>query len=334
MVKNPEKPAGPNAGRILNLREELRITDAGGEFFLRYPHVLKTGPDGSIYVLDRDQLLRLDGRGRFLGNFFKKGQGPGELNSVSNIEPIGNLLLVHSYDPGKLVWFDAQGKAVKEVSLAAAGGRMDYLFHGTGESYFFKRGVPSEVGKAVPVDLPYSLVSISDDGSRTHELGTFSTKAIYIGGAMTWDGLLTAVMKGRYFFVGSVNPYSIKAFDCREERLLRIFSRPYRRVPRPKGSSGAAIISRDGKRFQMPGSEFLDDIAAIFVVGDALWVQTSTKDPEKGILFDVFNVEGQYVDAFYLKTAGRPLAVEGDAVFIVERTPEESIEIAKYRIAR
>ena len=84
----------------------------------------------------------------------------------------------------------------------------------------------------------------------------------------------------------------------------------------------------------MPGSEFLEDISAVFAVGDVLWVQTSTKDPDRGILFDVFNVEGRYVDAFYLKTAGRPLAVEGDTVFIVERTPEETIEIAKYRIVR
>ena len=41
-----------------------------------------------------------------------------------------------------------------------------------------------------------------------------------------------------------------------------------------------------------------------------------------------------YVDAFYLQTAGRPLAVEGDAVFIVERTPDETVEIVKYRIVR
>jgi hypothetical protein len=84
----------------------------------------------------------------------------------------------------------------------------------------------------------------------------------------------------------------------------------------------------------MPGSEYLEDIVALFVAGEALWVQTSTKEPSKGILFDVYDLEGRYVDAFYLKTAGRPLAVEGNAFFIVEKTPEETIEIAKYRIIR
>ncbi len=162
IIKNPDKPANPNAGRILNLREELRITDAGGEFFLQYPSIPKTGPDGSIYVRDRDELLQFDAKGRFRHNFFKKGQGPGELNDVSNFDPAGDLLLVHSNDPGKLVWFDEKGKAVREVSLAAAGGRMDLVFHAADHSYFFKHGFPSERGKATPVDLPYSLLVISD----------------------------------------------------------------------------------------------------------------------------------------------------------------------------
>lgn len=334
IVKNPEKPASPNAGRVLNLREELRITDAGGEFFLRYPSILKSGLDGSIYVRDRDELLQFDTKGRFRRNFFKKGQGPGELNDVSNFDPAGDLLLVHSNDPGKIVWFDETGRAVREVSLAAASGRMDHVFHATDRSYFFKHGFPSERGKAAPVDLPYSLLVISDDGKQARELSTFLTKAIFIGGAMTWDGLLTAVMKERYFVVAYGNPYLVQIFDCRERRLLRTFSKPYKRVPRPKGNSGASITSPDGRKFQLPGSEYLEDIAALFVAGDALWVQTSTKDPNRGILFDVFNIEGQYVDAFYLKTAGRPLAVEDDAVFIVEKTPDETLEIAKYRIVR
>jgi hypothetical protein len=332
-VKNPDKPSSPNAGRVLGLKEELRITDAGGEYFLRSPRFIKTAPNGQIYIYDRDELLQLDPRGRFLRNLYKKGQGPGELNYISNFEPVGELLLVHSNSPAKLVWFDAQGNVVKEISLAAEGGRLDLLFRSGGRSYFFKQGVPISSGKTTPSDLPFSLWSISDDGSRSREVTTFLTKVIAFGGAFMWDGLQTAVVNDRYLFVGYANPYAIKVYDLKEERLLRSFSRPYKRLPSPKESRGA-IISKDGRRFEMPGSEYLDDIAALFAVGDALWVRTSTMDPEKGILFDVYNVEGRYTDAFYLKTAGRPLAVEGDAVFIVEKTPDETIEIAKYRIVR
>ncbi|MBC7361741.1 MAG: hypothetical protein H5U06_05590 [Candidatus Aminicenantes bacterium] len=36
-------------------------------------------------------------------------------------------------------------------------------------------------------------------------------------------------------------------------------------------------------------------------VGDLIWVITSTAEPGKGVLVDVFNGEGKYVDCFYLK---------------------------------
>lgn len=49
IVKNPDKPAAPKSGRILSLREELRISDEDGEFLLQYPRPSKTVPDDSIY---------------------------------------------------------------------------------------------------------------------------------------------------------------------------------------------------------------------------------------------------------------------------------------------
>ncbi len=333
IVKNPDKPANANAGRVLTLKEELRISDAGGGFYLQYPRIIKMAPSGSIFICDREELIQFDAQGRFQRNLYKKGQGPGELNYVSNIEPVGDLLLVHSNDPGKLVWFDSGGKAVEEISLATEG-RLYFRFHSRGQSYLFKQGIPDSSGKPIPTDLPFSLWSISDDGSRRREVTTFLTKVIAIQGAFMWDELLTAIVNDRYLFVGYTNPYSIKVYDLREGRLLRNFSRPYKRVPRPKDTRASAIISRDGRRYEMPGSEYLEDVAAVFAVGDELWVQTSTKDPKKGILFDVYNVEGRYVDAFYLKTAGRVMAIESNAVFTLEKTPDETLEIAKYRIVR
>ena len=55
IVKNPDKPANPKSGRILSLRQELRITDEGGEFFLRYPGILKTG--GRLLAVQGDALF-------------------------------------------------------------------------------------------------------------------------------------------------------------------------------------------------------------------------------------------------------------------------------------
>lgn len=333
IVKNPDKPANPKSGRILNLREELRITDEGGPFFLEFPRRLKTGPEGSIYIYDHDQLIQLDARGHFVRNYYKKGQGPGELNAVSNFDFVDRLLLVHSNNPGKLVWFDGQGQPVREVSLSGMGGRMDFVFLKGETLYFFKMGRLEPNEKAMPVDLPHSLLAVSSEGKERGELTVFPTRALAIGGAMMWEDLMSVVMDGRFVFVSHSNSYSIKVFDCQTRRVLREFYRPYQRVPRPKGSRGAAIFSADGTKYELPGSGFLRDIAAMFVVQDTLWIQTSTKDPEKGYLFDVFDLGGRYLDMFFLKKDGRLLAVEGDALYIVETTSEGTAEVVKYRVA-
>jgi hypothetical protein len=332
IIKNPAKPVSPKAGRILNLRPEFRITDAAGEFFLQYPSLLKVGPDGSIYFLDRDELIRLDSKGRFLRNLYKKGQGPGELNHVSGFECIGDQLLVHSNDPSKLVWFDSRGNAVREVSLQEAG-RLEFLFHAGGTSYFFKRGqiVPAS-SKTVPVDVPHALLAVSDDGRRVQELTAFPVRTLIVGGAMLWDSIQASVLSNRFIFVTHSNPYSVKVFDCETQRLLRTFSRPYKRVTRPRELRSAAIISPDGTKYEMPGSEYLNDISAMFIANDRLWLQTSTKDQDKGYLFDVFDLDGRYIDNFYLGAPGRLMAVFGDAVFMAEKTTGETIEIVKYLI--
>jgi len=69
--ENPSKPVARNAGRILKLKESVRIEDVGGEYFYRYPRILKMAPDGSllgvcgddIFVLEKnaDETLRIAG---------------------------------------------------------------------------------------------------------------------------------------------------------------------------------------------------------------------------------------------------------------------------------
>lgn len=67
---------------------------------------------------------------------------------------------------------------------------------------------------------------------------------------------------------------------------------------------------------------------------------TSTFHKEKGLLVDVFDKEGKYLDNFYLPIPGAkkndwiyaPMAVSGDYLFVIERTEEELFYVAKYEI--
>ena len=72
--------------------------------------------------------------------------------------------------------------------------------------------------------------------------------------------------------------------------------------------------------------------------GDRILVQTTTIDRNKGVLFDVFDSEGRYIDAFYLKSSEKNLesreiykkfTFSRDFVFISETTDEGYIVIKK-----
>jgi hypothetical protein len=331
-IKNPEKPLNGRAGRVLKLQEELRITDESGEFFFQYPREIKMAPDGTYFFYDREQLIQLDKEGRFMRNFYRKGQGPGELNYVSNFIVQKDTLIVHNNSPNKVVWFDFRGELVKERSLQTMGSRADLQFCYDGKFYLLKRGAPSRTEKPEVLDVPYFLVEFSEKSNEMKELISFPLKALVLGGSWASGcSVLSVPYQDRYLFLSHTQEYSVNLFDCESHDLLRSFNRSYKRIKRPKGSGGAAIII-DGKRHEPPGSEYLNDIVGLFMYKDRLWAQTSQKDEKKGYLIDVFDFDGQYVDCFYLPTDGRLMGTHGDSIFIREQDPEELIQIVKYKV--
>jgi len=330
IVVNPERPLNLKAGRVLQLKEELRITDDGGQFFLRFPRIGKVAPDNSLFFLDFDSLVHLDAKDRYLGNYFKKGQGPGEFNYVSNFDIAQDHLIVHSNSPGKIVWFDFQGKIVKEISLTEMP-RLSFLFFAHGVYHFFKYGVPETSEKLEVINFPQVLIAADEDGREVRELITFPNRGFRIGGVMVMQELLFTSCQHRHLFVSHTREYCLKMVDCQEGRLLRVFQRKYKRVKPPKDHREAAIVI-GAKRYEAPGSEYLGDVNDLFVFKDVLWVVTSTKDEKKGVLVDVYDFMGRYIDAFFLKFNVSLIGTHGDSILVREKGPDDLIQIVKYRV--
>jgi len=119
VIENPFKPRAKNAGRVVVPVEVLSINDEGtGEYYFKALFGLTTGPDGSIVVRDRDQLLHFDANGKFLWNYFKKGQGPGEMQSAIAWFQTDRDIVVQAYPP-KFLWFDLKGNLEREMPLSA-----------------------------------------------------------------------------------------------------------------------------------------------------------------------------------------------------------------------
>jgi hypothetical protein len=333
LIENSDKPLNPDAGRILKLEEELRITDEGGEFFFQYPNNVKIAPDGSIFLQDRELLLRLDGNGKYIHNYYKKGEGPGELQFVRDYAFQDGKLVVINSNPIKIVTFDFNGEFVDDVTIRQAFLFFRFLFLKDGRIYFFRNERPEAGDKPGVLDAPYALISMDMNGQDLQEHLTLPYQIFDAGGARMGLGRLTTVSyKSKFLFIANTEEYLVKLFDVESAAMLRSFNRDYRRVKPPKDYRWGGVYGSDGKRMGPPPPEYLFDVSSMDIVNDLLWVHTSTKDEDQGFLIDVFDFDGTFVDSFYLNTYSGIVGAQENSIFIKEADEDELVSIVKYKI--
>jgi len=348
----PSRPKNPNAGRIRTLTPVLTITDEAGPFYFKSPSKPKFGPDGSIYVLDENQLLRFDALGRFVRNYFRPGQGPGELQSVSGYAATGTHLIVHNASPGKIVRLDLEGKLVSDKAVSSPGGFL-VLVHADDETAVFLKRIPPNIaemkGMDGILDSFHRILSIPVEGGPEKDLGAFPARWYFQkgkeGGAAfgPMDKILMTPRGGKALAVSGTEEYAVKILDLETGTVIRTFSRAYPRMKTPpedrNGISGGAMI--DGKVVKIPPAKYAADIANLLSSGMELWVETSTIAEGKGTLIDVFDPDGAWTDSFYLPLPDPPrrhllqpyhMDVRGDDLIAVEKTQEETYVLRKYRI--
>ncbi len=102
------------AGRVLKLYEVQRIEDAQADYYLKSPRDIQIAPDGSLFVVDEDQLLKFDVNGQFIKNLYKKGQGPGELEGISDLIISDDALIILQGQPNKLMLISHDGEFIRE----------------------------------------------------------------------------------------------------------------------------------------------------------------------------------------------------------------------------
>jgi hypothetical protein len=102
------------AGRVLKLQEVQRIEDAQADYYLKSPRDIQIAPDGSLFVVDEDQFLKFDANGQFVKNLYKKGQGPGELEGISDFIISDDALIILQGQPNKVMLMSHDGEFIRE----------------------------------------------------------------------------------------------------------------------------------------------------------------------------------------------------------------------------
>jgi hypothetical protein len=336
---------GKNAGRVVELKEVWRIDDTGADYYFKYPRNLKIAPDGSLFYADQDQLLQFDPNGKFLRNYFKKGQGPGEMQEIGNYFFSEKAIIIQDWRLQKILWFNFNGELMKDFKIYKLPiFAWLHLFYND-NYYFFGHRIPSTNGKPSVIDVPNDLISATEKGEEIETLISFPVEsfAISSGGASAVypiAELITIPYREKYLVISHTQDYLLKIYDVQSKKIIRSFRRKYERVKVPEGSRVGGVIRFLGKMYTAP-RKYFNDITKLLECNDLIWAMTSTADKDKGVLIDVYNFEDRYQDNFYLKFPGKidpifigylPMAVSGDDLFMVAKNEDETYSIKKYKV--
>ncbi len=321
VVANPALPLHKDPGRILKVREKLRIRDTGDTFYFEFPAAPQIGPDGSIFFMDRDQLLKFSPDGTFLANLIKPGQGPGEIERQGGYFVEGDSVYVADNAVKKVVHMALDGRFLDERRLK------DYCDTMT-RDWFVGLLVDMPRVQGVLADATYRYVCASKpDGDirKTHAFpGKFFIKPPVF---FAWDRAHQVADAGRnLLFVSLSRDYAIKVLDLNEGRVIRSFSRDYPSVPYVVRPQDKAVFAQAG----LPNPDHADDILELFHTGASLWVLTSTADEHKGSLFDVFSPDGDFLDSFFVSVKGEIFGVLGRTIFVKETAEDGTITVVLY----
>jgi hypothetical protein len=335
IIENPKRPLSKNAGRTLKLVEELRITDKPGIFYFRSPDDLKITKDGHIYISDPNgnNFIKFSPNGQFLKNLYKKGEGPGEIQDFFGYALSLNHIYICDYVKRKIIVIDHEGKLLSEFKLETELYNSGFLGIYKDWLVFMKDVWPPGIDRKTSrlYEIKRKVIRLSKDGKTSEENNIFSNKIFLIasslgGGAMPWDPFDSVLDDNSgYLYVSCTREYMIHIFDLNKGEAIRSFKRKYKRVRHEMSQREENFI----KKYNSPRKKYKMDIERLHLYKGLLWVETSTKDEKRGIMIDVFNSKGQFLDNFYLALDGNLMSVQDKFLFVLKSDKEGNYIIKK-----
>jgi hypothetical protein len=121
IVKNPKEPIFYDT--VLELVDDLTLegSEEDQEQMFQNINTLDVDEEGNMYILDEQagNIKVFDSDGRFVKNIGRKGQGPGEFGlPISLMLTPDHNIVVNEMGQRKLLFFDREGKYLKQLSLA------------------------------------------------------------------------------------------------------------------------------------------------------------------------------------------------------------------------
>lgn len=337
VINNPDRPKNRKASRAIQLEEILRFQDDGKNLVLRNPQQLVQLKDGSLIFFDYPHVYKVDNQGRLVFKVPRQGQGPGESQHPNAYIIEENRVRLYSWVPPKVLEYDLSGKFLKEFKTPYHG---PFDFMGTigGRLYAIRDEIrfSDAIRQEGIVNTPYRLYEVSPDFQSLRRIHDIAMEHYIKNARWVKRAMFTAIPYRHFLFYVHSADYRIEKYDLGDEKVERIFSRAYSPPPSKEEENIRDPYERYPRSFRPPPQpEFA--IQRLQVFRDTLWVKTSAEmDGGSRWQIDVFDLNGNYIDCFYLcfpenqKLHWSLFTVTDEGVIFV---PEEDLETGLVSIA-
>lgn len=341
IVNNPDRPKSKNAGRTVILEEVMRIRDDGKNIVFRNPRYFSLLNDGSIFFVDSPYIYKYSKDGQFIFQALKQGQGPGECYGGVYFF-MGDRMRVQAWNPPKVIDYDLEGRYIKEIKTNIIS-LLYFLKYIDGKIYGIRDEIhySNDTWKEGFIESPFTLYEISEDFQKLKKIYNFPVKHYIKQRNWSRRTMVGWTVYDHYLFVLHTAEYRIVKLDLRTGRIERIFKRQYVRLKAQEGEVEQDIYNPVPKQNLPPPFDYAFDIMWLQVFKNSLWVFTSTtKDNGAKTLIDVFDMEGNYIDSFYLQFPSNnkthwiisSILSDDGFIFIPEQSEDGLVSIGKYRI--
>ena len=351
VIKNPGEPL---YGEMeFELEEDLSIGNEDDKNYIFYRlRDIQVATDGNIYVLDsgNQRLQVFDKDGKYLRTIGKRGQGPGEFNTPTQLQlddETGNIFVKDSM-LRKIIIFEKEGKYIdKDIHLVEL--LRDFYLDSDRCIWgiFSLPGIDSRSIKKVTLtgkvektftEIPYHIqrivISLTKEGNPG--MGAYFVNTGYE------DDLFISKVDNHTFVYGHSKKYELVAVDKSGKTLfiIRKDESPIKITKTDRGRIEDRIkwdIKKDGHLVPEISLEFpdykpyfysiiTDDISRIYVRNNPASRESNTNHE-----YDVFNKEGLYLYKIHLNYY--PDVIKNGYIYTIAVNEETGLEqIKRYRI--
>ncbi len=285
--------------KTIKYKKEIVIKE-NSQFIFVNPSEIRIDNNGDIFIMGKKQLLRFSRKGKYMGNLFKYGQGPGELLNIESFVFYKDLVFINQFIPHKIVCYKTNGKFIKE--FRAKKSMQKLLICDKEKCLMLKYEIPFDKikNKISNLDVKWNMYKVFFDGTFVKYNVYFLSKwVIFKGergvGANEIEKVRYCYYKNKYLYIATNRKYMINIFDLDSEKIIQTIKKDF-----------VSVKIKNKKDYQKRGfvKEYYDDIQKMIVVNKQLWVFTSKVNKNRGILIDRYSLKGKYIDSVFLKIKG------------------------------